>query len=113
MSVNLARLERFTATGAAAISKSFPSSDTPCVIRGIRLHLSSAPTTSESFTITLNDKTGAAYDTLLYTNDLSVGSVTDVYYAEDVYLEAGDYVDVAYTNTDTRTYGLTILAEIY
>jgi hypothetical protein len=110
---NLPRLERYYATGAAAISKSFPNSDTPCVVRGIRLHFDAASTTSENFTITLNDKTGAAYDTVLYSLDLSVSSVVDLYYAEPVYLEAGDYIDIAYANTDTNTYGLTILAEIY
>ena len=110
---DLNRLERYYATGAAALSKSFPNSDTPCVVRNIRLHMSAAPTTSENFTITLNDKTGAAYDTVLFSSDLSVASVTDILYAEPIYLEAGDYVDIAFANTDTGTYGLTILAEIY
>ena len=79
----------------------------------VSLNLDVAPTTSESFTITLDADAGAVYDTLLYTNDLSVGSVTDILWMPDqpILLEGGDAVDVAYANTDGRLYGLQITAE--
>ena len=70
-----------------------------------------APTTSENFTITLDANAGAAYDVLLYTLDLSSGSTTDLIWFpdEDLYIEPGDALDVAFANTDTGTYGLQVV----
>lgn len=110
------------ATGAAAISESLTPSNLgnrPFKILGIRLHFDSAPSTSENFTVTLNDGNGAAYDTVLYKRDLSVGSVTDlVLDRSDLHLDEGhmfkktDQIDIAFTNTDTNTYGLVIEYEL-
>ena len=101
-------------TGSAAIAASMavPSGDTYRII-SVTLHFSAAPTTSENFTITLDANAGAAYDTLLYTLDLSTGSTVDLLWQPDapLYLEGGDALDVAYTNTDTGTYGVQITAE--
>ena len=79
----------------------------------VTLHMSAAPTTSESFTITLDANAGAVYDTLLYSLDLSISSVTNLIWVPDapLLLEGGDAVDVAYANTDGRTYGVQITAE--
>ena len=100
-------------TGAAAIATSLtvPAGATYQLI-SVTCNLSTAPTTSQAFTITLNAHAGAAYDTLLYTLDPSTTSVTDILWQPDVpiVLEGGDAIDVAYTNTDTRTYGVQITA---
>jgi len=71
---------------------------------------SAAPTTSENLTITLDANAGAAYDVLLYTLDPSVGATYSIVYLPDqeIILEGGDAIDVTYTNTDTRTYGVQI-----
>jgi hypothetical protein len=82
---------------------------------GIELNLSAAPTTSESLTITKDSKDGAAYDSLLYSVDLSDGSVADLVMsfptpiecAYDMSSETGDIVRFAWANTDGRTWGLT------
>jgi len=101
-------------TGAGAISKSY----TPAAafwLHSVTLHLSAAPTTSQDFTITLNAADGVAYDTLLYSLDLSLSSVTDLVYTPDdgpLLCESGDAVDVAYLNTDEATYGLRIVARL-
>ena len=67
-----------------------------------------APTTSENFTITLDDAYGNAYDLLLYTLDVSAGATTDILWQpdEELMLVGGDAVDVAFVNTDARTWGL-------
>ena len=78
--------------------------------RELRVHLSSAPTTAGSFTVTLDSVDGAAYDLLLYTIDPSTGSTTDV--VEDSYnllLLTGDALKVAYANADGRTIGVQLL----
>jgi len=76
----------------------------------VSIALDAAPTTSENFTITLNANAGAEYDVLLYSLDLSVGSTTDLMWSpeSDIILGGGDSIDVAYTNTDTGTYGVQI-----
>ena len=79
----------------------------------VTLHMSAAPTTSENFPVTLDASAGAPYDTLLYSLDLSVSSVTNLLWQPDepLLLEGGDAIDVAYANTDGRTYGVQITAE--
>ena len=100
------------ATGAVAVATSIkPPSGTAFQLYGFYLNLSSAPTTSENFTVTLDSGGGAAYDTNIYTRDLTVGSVTDVVkmFDEPIICTGGDEIDFAWANTDTRTYGLTII----
>ena len=72
-----------------------------------------AATTSEYFTITWNKEAGLAYDVRLYTNDLATTGTTDlVWYPEkETKLKGGDAVDVAWFNTESRTYGVEITAE--
>ena len=101
------------ATGAAAIAKAV----NPAVkfrLLAITLHLSSAPTTSQSLTATLDAGDGSAYDVVLVSRDLSVGSVTDQVWVFGLgyEFEADDHIDIAYTNTDERTYGLRIIYEL-
>ncbi len=76
----------------------------------VSCNFNTAPTTSENFTITLNMHAGLAYDLLLYTLDVSAGSTTDLLWqpAEEIILEGGDAIDVAFANTDARLYGAQI-----
>ncbi len=78
----------------------------------VTLNLDAAPTTSESFTITLNALVGSEYDTLLYTLNLSTDSTTDIVWMPDqpLWLQPGDAIDVAFANTDGNTYGVLITA---
>lgn len=101
-----------TGTGAIATSMAVPTGDTYRLI-SVSLNLNVAPTTAESFTITLDTNAGAAYDVLLYSVDPSVTSVTDIFWYPDetVLLEGGDEIDVAYPNSDNVTYGVQITVE--
>lgn len=100
-----------TGTGAIALSTTMARKFR---LTSVTCHFSAAPTTSEDFTVTLNAAEGAAYDTVLVRKDPSAGAVVDIVYIPDGYgliLGAGDEIDVAYTNTDGRTYGLRIACE--
>lgn len=104
---------KINGTGAAAIATSLtvPSGATYQLI-SVSCKFSAAPATSESLTITLDANAGAAYDTLLYTVNPSATAMTTMLWQPDepLFLEGGDQIDVAFTNTDTRTYGLQITA---
>ena len=109
----MASVYKVNVTGAAAIAASLtvPASATYQLV-SVTMHADAAATTSENLTITLNANAGAAYDTLLYSLDLSAASTVDLvwYPDEPLLLEGGDAVDVAFTNTDTDTYGVQITA---
>ena len=98
-----------TGTGAIAASGTVATGSTYQLV-SVSIHFDAAPTTSEDLTITLDANAGAAYDLLLYTLDPSASSVTDILWQpdQDLVLEAGDAVDVAYTNSDGNTYGVQI-----
>ena len=100
-------------TGAAAIAEAV-SPGTTFRLLAVLLHLSAAPTTSENFTVTVDAGDGAAYDTVLHKEDLSVGSVTDLIipFGKGYEFAPNDEIDIAYTNTDVRTYGLRIVYEL-
>jgi hypothetical protein len=59
-------------------------------------------------TVTIDDGTAAAYDTLILTQDMT--AVTDLFWAPErpIKLQATDAVDIAWANASTRTYGLTV-----
>jgi len=79
----------------------------------VTLKVNTAPSTSENYTITLDALAGVTYDTLLYTKDLAGGAVTALAWFPDEtkWLEPGDIITVAYTNTDARTFGSQITVE--
>lgn len=83
-------------------------------LASITLHLNIAGTTTEDFKVTLNKVTGATYDVVLHLQDLEVGDVTDLVISfDDIWLVEGDAIDVAWPNTEARTYGLVITLEEY
>lgn len=101
------RIGRAYATGAAALSLAI-APGYRFKVKAISLHLSAAPTTSQSLTITLNSAYGTAYNCILYSRDLTVGSLTDLYveFGDNFIFEYNESLTVAWTNTDVRTYGV-------
>ena len=101
-----------SATGAGAISVS-TSIAANFILKSLTVHLSAAPTTSEDLTLTLNALDGSAYDAVLYRTDLSNGSKQDILFTPDgdLTFESGDELILAFTNTDTVTYGVRIVVE--
>ena len=73
----------------------------------IELHLSAAPTTgTQNLVITLDDGVGAAYDLVILTLDLVANAITDLVIKPDKVCKAADVITAAWTNSDTKTYGL-------
>lgn len=103
---------RGTATGAAALSERLEVGE-PTKITWVGVHFSAAPTTSENLVIRRDADAGAAYDVALVTVNPASAGATDVYWEPDepFYLSPGDAVGVAFTNTDTKTWALTIVGE--
>jgi len=76
----------------------------------VSCNFNAAPVSLENFTITLDANAGAAYDLLLYTLDPGAAGVSDILWQpdEEIILEGGDEIEVAYDNTDARQYGAQI-----
>ena len=71
----------------------------------ITLHTSGSMASAQTFTVTLDDRTGSTYDTLLYSEAIS-GGITDKLYTfpegmRESGVEAGSYIKVTLTNTAT------------
>jgi hypothetical protein len=102
---------KFNGTGTAlmAFSGTVPAGQHYRLV-SVTCNFNAAPTTSENFTITLDANAGVAYDLLLYTLDPSAGATSDILWQpdEEIILEGGDEIDVAFTNTDARQYGAQI-----
>ena len=94
--------QRFT--GAVAIAEALAPGVAFRLLR-IEVKFSTAPTTSQSITVTCDAGDGAAYDILLDSVDPSSGSQTALVFTYGVgyEFEKDDEIDIAYTNTDTRT----------
>ena len=105
-------LNKTSATGTGAISASRAVTGNER-LTSVTLHFNVAPTTSQAFTIKLDAHDGEAYDTLLATVNPADESLTDYVYIPDgdLYLEDGDAIDLAFTNTDGKTYGVQITME--
>ena len=113
------KLHKFTATGSGNID--FTVTPSSLMSRGslfslpafrlvsFELHLSAAGG-DNSLTITRDAEDGVAYDTVIYSVDLS--TLTDnVQTWDNLYYDYGDSLVVAWTNGSSRTYGLTIRVE--
>lgn len=103
-----------TATGSGPIAASLdvPAGDVYRLI-SVSCVFDAAPTSSENFTITIDDAQGPQYDVLLYTLDPSAASTTDIFWQPEaeLMLVSGDQVDVAFDNTDGNVYGLIFTAK--
>jgi hypothetical protein len=101
------------ATGAVAINTTTAIANEFKLLK-VLCHFSSAPTTSENFVVTLDSAAGAAYDTVLKSVNPSSTSSTDIVFLPEGEMKfvSGDEVKVTFTNTDTRTYGLSIYYQL-
>ena len=95
-------------TGATAIAYSFAPAKAREVVE-VRLHLSAAGGAAEDLTITHNSALGAAYDVVKATQ--AMAAVQDYTWVPDRphQLAIGDSLDIAYANSNSRTYGLEVI----
>ena len=96
------------ATGSAAIAMTIAPGQ-PFQIDEVRVHLNAVGGATENLTITLDSGTSAVYDTVLLTQAMAAAS--DVVWKPDrpYIFNATDEVDIAYANTNTRTYGVEVI----
>lgn len=101
--------KRLQATGAVAIASSLTPPNSSIVLISVKLNLSATGGAAENFTVTVNSATGAAYDTIIFSQDMN--TVQDLMWLPDqpVPVLAGDVVDFAYANSNSRTYGLEVI----
>lgn len=86
-------------------------------LMGFRIHFSGTLASGETLTITLDSHTDdASYDALLYTRDLSVGSVVDLiipFGGDEDFFESGDEIVIALSaNSGSIVWGATIIHEL-
>jgi len=95
------------ATGAIAIAKTIAPGQ-KWALREIRVHLSAAGGAG-NLTATIDSGTAPAYDTIVITQDMT--AVTDLEWQPDfpMIFDAGDELDIAWANANTRTYGLEVI----
>ena len=94
-------------TGSAVLAMSL-TPEGPTSITSVKLHLSAAGGVTENFTVKINSVVAAAYDTVLFSQDMN--AVTDILWVPDqpIPIVTNDVVDFAYANTNSRTYGLEV-----
>jgi hypothetical protein len=97
-------------TGTGAISFS-ADPDHPASLVCVRLHLSAAGGAAENFTVTLNSARGAAYDCVLFSQDMT--TVTDILWIPErpIPVINNDVLDFAWTNSNGRTFGLEAITQ--
>jgi len=102
--------ESSSATLSLTLSANYStSSQFEYELLGVRLHVKgAAPTTSENFTVTLDATEGSPYDVVPYIKDMD--GVNDVVWVPErpLYFAVGDELDFAWTNTETKQYGLAV-----
>ena len=109
----------YKTTGAAAISLAttvgtdYPNH--PWKLKHIALTFSTAPTTSQSVTVTATPPHSSRPSTVLFSQNPSLTAATSIintWEEEGLDMQSGDEVTLAFTNTDTNTIDAEIVVEI-
>lgn len=99
------------ATGSSAIASSLtpPAPSGALELVCVKLALSAAGGATEDFSITINSATAAVYDTVIFTQDMS--AVADLIWCPETPIPVvnTDVIDFAYTNSNSRDYGLEVI----
>jgi len=92
-------------TGSGAIAYSLLANSNLRVI-GVMLHLD-AEGSSEALEAKIDSAAGAAYDTVLISQDMN--GVSDVNITDGFIIPQGDSLSITFANSGSATYGLTVL----
>lgn len=105
-----ARSKVVNVTGAGAVAYTLKPG-AKFRLKEIRVHLSAAGGAG-NLTATVDAAAGAAYDAVVYSQDMA--SVTDLFYQPTfpIQFEAADEVDFAWPNASSRTYGLSVYYDL-
>lgn len=78
----------------------------------LTVHVNVAPTTGDTFSVILDSRHGADYDTTLYSIVLSTASTVNVLKSDfNLPMTVGDALRVTFTNTDMRVFGIQLILE--
>jgi len=107
--MSILKIEGTGSAGAIAVTGAVPAGASYRLI-SVSVKLSTAPTTSENLTVTLDAAAGEEYDVALDTINPSSYTMTSLVFVPDqeIILVGGDEIDVAFANTDARQYGVVI-----
>ncbi len=96
------------ATGAGVLGSTLAPGRAIVIVRA-SIHLGAPSATAENLTGQLDSAIGAAYDLILFAQDMN--TLADyVWYPEiPVPIASGDEIDFAWGNTNTETYGLEVV----
>ena len=97
------------ASGSGPLSESLAVDEAKTYqLISVTLLVDIAPTTSENFVIAIAPAAGPDFNVPLYTLDLSIIGVTSIVWQPDqpYYLIGGDLLNITWTNTDDRLWGL-------
>ena len=80
------------------------------LVSTVLIHLSAAPTTSETLKISYGAEDQPEFETVLKSVDPSDDSQTDItfYFSEALPIQRDEYIKVEYLNTDNATLGITV-----
>jgi hypothetical protein len=107
-------IHKYTTTGSAAMSDTTGALDQAAAFKSFTIHLDAAGQQGDTLTITLDHRTGADYDAVLYSGDM--GGITSRVLDENdfnVTPRRGDAIIWAWENTGQATYGaeMTLIEE--
>jgi hypothetical protein len=105
------QLRFLNATGAAAIAVTLAPNAQFRVLE-VRVHLSAAGGAG-NLTLTVDANAGADYDTVIKTQDMTLVTDFTEQPTTPYYFDEGDTLKIAWANANTRTYGLTIVYEVF
>ena len=95
-----------------AINYTTPTMTSDRRLVALTVHVNTAPTTADVFSLVLDSRHGADYDTTLYSITLSTASTVNILKSDfNLPLTVGDALRVTFTNTDMRVFGLQLILE--
>jgi hypothetical protein len=97
-------------TGILGLSLTIAPS-TPWKLISLKIHLSAAGGAG-NFVATLDASAGAAYDTIIFTQDLTL--LADMFWQPDspIFFNIGDKLVITWANANGRTYGIEAVYEV-
>lgn len=101
-------IKRYIQTSATAIDMDCKVNPGGCMLHSVTVHVSATVIASEDLVISIDSIDGAAYDTVLATQDLT-GLDDFVYFpSAPLPFKKGDIIKVEYPNTNTNTVGVQV-----
>ncbi len=104
---HLAAEAPFTGSGDIVATTAKIAPGVPFKLTEVLLYIAATPTTStQNFVVTKVDSVATVYNENIITIDLVANAITNLIVKPDLICKAGDTITAAWTNTNTKNYGL-------